>query len=173
MFNFVARVGLTVIVILLFGSVTFAGGPANKVTGDFVRFSDSSGTKYSCEFTAHEAKNGRSQKGSMYCAREGDLNNWWEIDLSDADNSCVTVIDSEDARIGGLVKSAGTSANHLKFTFIGFAVHDGGEPGAYVDTSTHGVMNESSFDLWCESGTFEGKTYDYTVEEGNLQVHHY
>ena len=29
MFNFVARVGLTVIVILLFGSVTFAGGPAN------------------------------------------------------------------------------------------------------------------------------------------------
>lgn len=162
--------------ISLTGTIACAKGPANKITGDFVRLNDSNQlTTYECEISAHEAKDNRAQKGSMYCVRADNPDNYWEIDLS-AKNSCVYVGLQGTGQVGGMVTSAGTDADHLIGKFVAFNIFDGGEPGYLTDSSEHAIYNDlGDFQTWCSTGEFgEGvKFYSYTVQEGNLQVHLY
>ena len=158
----------------LFATSAYANGPADKVTGDFVRVTDLSSRVYECEFTAHEAVGKRSRKGSMYCNRTDAGPDWWEVDLG-GDNACVVVKSDSEAVIGGLVGKA--EGNNLLTKFVAFKIIDGGEPGAYVDELW--VQSQFTAAVFAEvcAGTkdiqFDLNGGRYYVEEGNIQVHNF
>lgn len=158
----------------LFATSAYANGPADKVTGDFVRVTDASARVYECEFTGHEAVGKRSRKGSMYCNRTDVSPDWWEIDLG-GDNACVVVSSDSEAVIGGLVGKA--EGNNLLGKFVAFKIIDGGEPGAYVDQLwVQSQFSQAVFDAVC-AGTTDIETDlnggPYYVNEGNIQVHNF
>lgn len=160
-----------------FSFSAFAGGPANKVTGEFTRVSDkNSTTTYECEFTAHEEMGKRFQKGSMYCNRVVPVDNLnaWEILLHN-DFACVYVVDDTMARIGGMVTSTEGSASNLAGKYVGFTVYDNGEPAAYEDGfDIHNFYDDADlFWEWCENGGALGNVSPYTLTEGNVKVHYF
>lgn len=156
-------------------TATWAKGPANKVTGDFVRVNDNSGRTYECEFTAHELKDNRIQKGSMYCSLiYPDQLNTWEVMLHNS-YGCVIVVNETTARIGGRVDNIQGTATNLLGKFVGITVYDFGEPGAYVDEfDIHNFYdNEALYWEWCADGGALGDVSPYTLTDGNVQVHYY
>jgi len=90
--------------------------------------------------------------------------------MLDNDSACVVVINDVEARIGGMV--TGGTIGHGPF--FGFAVYDYGEPGVVVDELTFYTFgdNEDLFWQWCEFGGELVQPYDYTLGEGNIQVHY-
>lgn len=147
----------------------FAGGPADKVTGDFVRLADTSSQEWTCEFTAHEAIGNRGKKGSLYCAKSN-ASDWWEVDLA-SESACVHVYSDGKARLGGMaVRGYPTSRIGA---FYGMEVEDNGEPGAYTDTLDIKTFTATTFASFCASGLGSGGISPYTIIEGNLQVHNF
>lgn len=170
---YIAIASSFVLSLVVLPMVAMAGGPANKVTGDFVRLkgdgTNPNATAYECEISAHEVTEKRPQKGFMYCSC-GDGNSW-EIDFSNANTFVSVFEDGETALIGGMVTAAEGSQSSLLGKFVGFEIHDLGEPGAYNDWSVHAIFDTAEeFWGWSENG---GGNHHYTVTEGNLQVHYH
>lgn len=157
----------------LFAFGAGAGGPTDKVTGEFTLNNGAHRL-----ISAHEAIGKLPQKG--FLLSWADNGTWFEMDFNDTANTCVHVFANGNARIGGLV-SAGNAPQLGRY--FGFLLVDGGEPGAVVD---HGFTYRVSTDYWseqarlglldwCESGLLAGlpneAIWPYVVTDGNLQVH--
>ena len=116
---------MVIFVLGVFSVIAFAGGPANKATGDVTRLRDGSvDNMWTLVFNAHEEKDNRSAKG-MAIAEQVNGNGFWQAEIS-----CVDVVDASTAYFGGQVIDGNT-------TFVGqyvlLMVVDGGEPGIGVD----------------------------------------
>jgi len=161
----------------LFTSTAYTGGPADKVTGEFV-INDIVHRLIS----AHEANGNQQQKGFFLSWSNDET--WFELDFDDTYNTCVNVFSEGQARIGGLV-GAGNEGSPQVGRYFGFTLIDGGEPGAVVD---HGFTYRVSTDYWsesarlallswCETGVIDETLNGYIVwgphlvTDGNLQVH--
>jgi hypothetical protein len=157
----------------LLAATAFAGGAANKVTGEFT-LNDAHHRLVS----AHEANDKHPQKGFLLSWR--DDGTWFEMDFRDTQNTCVKVFADGQARIGGLV-SDGNAPQVGRY--FGFLLVDAGEPGLFVD---HGFTYRVSTDYWseearlallewCDTGELAGLAnqaiWPYVVTDGNLQVH--
>lgn len=164
-------------------ATAFAGGAVDKVTGDF--------TQGSCclpdgqlravthrLISAHEESDKHPQAG--FLLSWGDDGVWFEMDFSDAANTCVKVYADGQARIGGLV-SDGNGPQVGRY--FGIYLADAGEPAYFVD---HGVNHRMSLDYyseetrlafldWCATGELpglEGQTvWPFVIFQGNLQIH--
>ena len=140
---------ITVAMCLLAANAYAKGkGATDKVTGEYTR---GNCPEYACEppgdalnsvahrmVSAHEASDKRPQKGFMLSWT--DEGKWWEVDLSDTDNSCVHVYEDGKARIGGLVSDQGgyNPGSGPIGRYVGFHIEDWGEPAYWVDrTQTH------------------------------------
>jgi hypothetical protein len=177
---------ITAVVTGIFLSSAWAGGgPANKVTGDFVRVHNATDnyTTYECEFTAHaertivtpKATKIFGSKGTIICVLTADIagnpvtDNFWQIELDDG-FACVEVFDGGSARIGGQVS---TAENVTLGVFVGIDVVDGGEPGIYDGfTMNNFGDDDAGYGDWCANGT-PGRVDVYDIVEGNIQVHYY
>ena len=171
------RTIILVFVLALFTFSVYAGGPADKVTGEYTL-----NDIYHRLVSAHEAIGNRPQKGFFLSWR--DDGSWYEMDFNDTENTCVNVFADGQARIGGLVSRGNEGAGPIG-RYFGFTVVDGGEPGSIVD---HGFTYRVSTDYWsedarlallnwCETGevndTLNGFIVwgPHVVTDGNLQVH--
>jgi len=167
------RTSFLVFVLVLFSVTAYAGGPADKVTGEFTL----NGVLHRL-LSAHESIGKNPQKGFLFAWRDEGL--WFEIDFNDVENTCVHVYANGQARIGGLV-SAGNGPQVGRY--FGFLIVDGGEPGTMVD---HGFTYRLTSDYWseaarlgvldwCETGVQAGlpneAIWPSVVTDGNLQVH--
>ena len=172
-----------------------AGGPADKVTGEFTQ-----GNCWGCApgdelgfvahrlVPAHEAFGNRLQKGFLLSWRDDGA--WFEMDFDDTSETCIHVFTDGQARIGGLVtdgqRSDGSPAPQIG-RYFGMLMIDGGEPGYFVD---HGIVYRFTTDYWseaarqqffdwCDSGVLPAgddllpgaAEWRNVVFEGNLQVH--
>ncbi len=166
-----------VFALVIFTSTVYAGGPAAKVTGDFV-LSD----VYHRLISAHEATDKHPQKGFFFSWQ--DTGRWHEIDFRDTENTCINVFAHGQARIGGLI-SNGNEGNPAIGRYFGFNLFDGGQghTGLIVDHSdTYRVSTvydseDARLALleWCNSGTYGGligqAIWPHDVTKGNLKVH--
>ena len=182
------RTIILVFVLALFTFNVSAGGPADKVTGEYIL-----NDRYHRLVSAHEATGKRPQKGFFLSWQDSGA--WYEIDFSDTVNTCVNVFADGQARIGGLV-SDGSEGSGPIGRYFGFFVEDGGEPGSIVDygftyrVSTDYLSKNARLALldWCETGVLELDGSAVTgppiavqegavvwglhfVTDGNLQVH--
>ena len=178
------RTGVLVFILAVFACTVYAGGPKNKaggpadkVTGEFTL-----NDVYHRLVSAHEATGKHPQKGFFFSWQ--DSGRWQEIDFSDTVNTCVNVFADGQARIGGLI-SDGNEGNPAIGRYFGFNLLDGGEgkPGLIVDhsdtyrVSTVYYSESARLGLleWCNSGTHAGligqAIWPHSVTEGNLQVH--
>ena len=160
----------------LLATASFAG-PANKVTGDFIRVLDGSDPSRfrDCEISAHQEKvtgaKVRSQKGVIYCENEWN-GKYWELDLNPL-QTCVNVLDQYQARIAGQLVS-GTAANNV---YYGFLLLDNGEPSASAaEPDRFWVYNYGSDRdagmSFCENGPGDADpTKEHTVTSGNRKIH--
>lgn len=164
--------------IAFFSFAVYAGGPADKVTGEYV-LNDT----FHRLVSAHEAIGRHPQKG--FFLSWGDGGAWYELDFNDTENTCVNVFSDGQARFGGLV-GAGSEGLPQIGRYFGFIVVDGGEPGAIAD---HGYTYRVSTDYWsesarlallnwCDTGVIDETRNGFIVwgphlvTEGNLQVHY-
>lgn len=164
---------ILVCVSALFAFNTIAGGPTDKVTGEFTL-----NNVHHRLVSAHESVGKLPQKG--FLLSWGDNGTWFEMDFNDTANTCVHVFANGNARIGGLV-SAGNGPQVGRY--FGFLLVDGGEPGTIVDygftyrVTTDYWSEEARLGVmeWCESGLLAGlpnqAIWPYVVTDGNLQVH--
>lgn len=155
---------IIIFVLGVFSIIAVAGGPANKATGDVTRLRVGSvDNMWTLVFNAHEEKDNRSAKG-MAIAEQVDGNGFWQAEVS-----CVKVVDASTAFFGGQVTDGNT-------TFVGqyvlLKVVDGGEPGIGADQVYSAVATESTFLNFCEDPEGAEIAAEWSVVEGNLQVHY-
>jgi hypothetical protein len=167
----------------------FAGGKVDKATGDYVH-----GNCWDCVpgdelpfishklMSAHEASGKHRQKGFVFSWNL--KGKWFEMDLSDTDNTCVKIYEDGRVRTGGLV-SEGNGPQVGRY--FGLELEDNGEPAYFVDRGTTVRFSTEyyfeparlAFLEWCETGNIppegevpEGFTiWKHVIFEGNLQVH--
>ena len=120
----------------------FAGGPADKVTGEFAIVGcydcvpgDPVGLIRYRYVSAHEAFGRRAQKGFLLSVN--DSTTWYEIDFGDSANTCVNIHADGEARIGGLVSDGNAGAVGKYF---GYDISDGGQPDPDVYNDTMWVI---------------------------------
>lgn len=185
-----------ILIAYLVAANVFAGGAVDKVTGEYTR---GNCPGYTCEppgealgrvahrmVSAHEASDKHPQKGFLLSWT--DDGRWWEIDLSDTDNTCVHVFEDGRARIGGLVSDQGGnySGRGPIGRYYGMVIEDRGEPAYWEDrTQTYAMTSirmgefgwedvRDAFLDWCkdlEDFPFEHAIWPGIIFEGNLQVH--
>jgi len=179
--NQIALFTTTLVTLLLSASVC-AGGPADKVTGDFTIVGcyqcvpgDPLGIYRYRDISAHEAAGKRFQKGHLFSWQDNDA--WYQMNFRDTENTCVHVYAEGAARIGGLVSDGNVGAVGKYF---GYDILDGGQPDPelYVDTMWvirfDGADPKADFFFWCETGTVVTATWwPQAVIEGNVKVHNY
>ena len=172
--RFVFSLASLVLASSLLATASFAG-PANKVTGDFVRVLDGSDPSRfrDCEISAHQEKvtgaKVRSQKGVIYCENEWN-GKYWELDLNPL-HTCVKVVNQYEARIAGQLVS-GTAANDK---YYGFLLQDNGQGSAAAPDRfwvyNYGSDKDAAMNF-CEPGPGdEDPTKEHTVTSGNLKIH--
>ncbi|NNK34252.1 MAG: hypothetical protein HKP02_14060 [Xanthomonadales bacterium] len=173
----------------LLASNAMAGGPVDKITGDFTH---GNCPEMACEpgdplnyvshklISGHEARGKHPQKGFVFSWN--DEGRWFEMDLWDTHNNCVHIFEDGRVRTGGLV-SDGNGPQVGRY--FGLELLDGGEPAFYVDYGTtvrfsldyYSEAARLAFLEWCETGDFprEGLVgvafWPHVIFEGNLQVH--
>ena len=167
------RVGITAFVLPLLTFSVYANGPANKVTGSFLRGVDA--PNFAIELTAHESvvmKNGKTRpvKGMVTGYHLTNSNRYFAVDVK-----CVNVISETDAVFAGPIVLAGPDWEFWVGQYFLNWVHDGGEPGAYADeyhtSRTPDAIEAMNF---CETppASHEEMNRHWTVFEGNTQIHY-
>ena len=167
------RASVLAFVLLFFTFAVYANGPTNKATGSFIR---GVGTpNFVVEFTAHESvvmKNGKTRpaKGMATAYHLTKSNRYWAINVT-----CVNVISETDAVFAGPIVLAGTDWESFVGEYMMNWVHDGGEPGAYIDEYHTGRIDDAITAMnFCENPPDDpgemGK--HWTVFEGNIQIHY-
>ena len=157
-----------ILLVMLFATFAvtsvFAGGPAEKATGD-ISYIAGTLRRYA-KFAVFEDVDGRSAKGFLrYSDFSGGNERWYEVDVR-----CVIVVSATDmAYMGGQVTSANIASWIGNWSHVAFK--DGGEPAAGVD-KIWGIFAQSDP---CASGYNLGSAPGsaYIVDMGNLQVHTY
>lgn len=172
---------------LLLAANAFAGGAADKVTGEFTRAGCNG-----CQpgdvlnfishrlLSAHEADGKRHQKGSMFSWN--DEGGWFEVDFNDTFNTCVNIYEDGRARIGGLVHDGnGPQVGR----YFGFYLEDDGGP-AYFSEHSATVRMSTVYDLeaarlyvqhWCQTGNLPGDplpgyvVWSGITIDGNMVIH--
>jgi len=164
-----------------------ARGPVDKVTGDYTH-----GNCWDCTpddvlnfishklISAHEASDKHPQKGFVYSWN--DAGRWFEMDLSDTENTCVHVYADGRVRTGGLV-SDGNGPQVGRY--FGLDLYDNGEPAYFTDRGFtirfsldyYSEVARLAFLEWCETGELPAEpiyglaVWSHVIFEGNLQVH--
>jgi hypothetical protein len=157
------RINILVLVLATFTFTGYAGEPAEKSRG----FTDKVTGEYTiADFyhrlhSAHEAFGKHPHKGFFFSWR--DNGSWFEMDLSDAENTCVNVFADGQARIGGLVSNGSDFAPQIG-RYFGLFMMDGGEPGVMVD---HSFTYRVSTDYWSEDARLALLEW---CETGDLQI---
>lgn len=167
------RVAILALVLPFLTFAVYAGGPANKVTGSFIR--GVSTPNFVVEFTAHESvvmKNGKTRpaKGMVTAYHLTNSDRYFATEVT-----CVNVISETDAVFAGPVILAGPDWESWVGEYFLNWVHDDGEPGAYADE-----YHTSRVTDWSEAMNFcanppddpEEMNRHWTVFEGNIQVHY-
>jgi hypothetical protein len=183
----ILRLFFTLIACLVAANV-FAGGVADKVTGDYTRANCNS-----CQpgdvlkfnsyrlLNAHEASGKHPQKGFMFALN--DAGYWFELDFTDTFNTCVKIYEDGRARIGGVVNSGnGPQVSRV----FGFYLEDNGEPAYFSDkghtvrfTSDYGLVETARLYVqnWCQTGNLPGDpllgyvVWPGIVIDGNFKIH--
>jgi hypothetical protein len=182
------RTSVLVFVLTFFTFSVHAGGPTDKVTGEY--------TRANCDgcqpgdnllfvgyrtISAHEASGKHRQKGFMFSLNEKGY--WFELDFTDTFNTCVHIDEDGKARVGGVVNSGnGPQVGRV----FGFYLEDHGGP-AYFSDEGHTVRFTSDYALvdiarayvkhWCLEGTLLGDplpqyaVWPGIVIDGNLVIH--
>jgi hypothetical protein len=155
-------VGVMLVLVLALALPVLAGGAASKATGSG-EWSNVIGVYQTVSFNAHEAKDGRPAKGSLY---QEELSGAWTFTV-DVDNVMVFE-EASYACFGGYITSgAGTFANMVgKYRWT--LVKDGGEGTGAMDYLRGYQSSPSSPPDWCTGG-------DTALNEafygGNVQIH--
>ena len=167
------RISGLVVVFAFFTFAVHANGPANKVTGSFIR--GVYNPNFAIELTAHESivmKNGKTRpaKGMVTAYHLTNSERYFAVDVT-----CVNVISETDAVFAGPIVLAGQDWETWVGEYFLNWVHDGGEPGAYADeyhtSRTPDAIEAMNF---CETPPIgsEDMNRHWTVFEGNIQVHY-
>lgn len=177
----------------LLATNAFAGGAVDKITGEYTRGNcpgftcvppgDALGFISHRIISAHESSDSKPQKGFLLSWTDG--GNWWEMDFSDTDNTCVKV-DADGARAGGLISAGNVTAVDRYF---GMKFEDKGEPAYFTDRAVTVRMStieagepgwedvRAYFMNWCETGQSPNPKplnyveWDGIIFEGNVKVH--
>jgi len=166
----------------------FAGGAADKVTGEYTR-AGCNGCQPGDELNfisyrllnAHEASGKYPQKGFMFALNDAGF--WFELDFTDAFNTCVKIYEDGRARIGGVVNSGNGAQVGRAF---GFYLEDQGGPAYFSDmghtvrfTTDYGLVEAARLYVqhWCQTGLLPGDplpgyvVWAGIVIDGNLVIH--
>jgi len=184
------RTSVLVFVLAFFTFAVYAGGPTDKVTGEY--------TRANCDdcqpgddllfvgyriISAHEASGKHPQKGFMFSLN--DKGYWFELDFTDTVNTCVNIYEDGKARVGGVVNSGnGPQVGRV----FGFYLEDHGGPAYFSDKGrTVRFTNDAALveigrayvQYWCDTGKKLGEDLVFPIYvewpgiviDGNLVIH--
>ncbi|MDP3984215.1 MAG: hypothetical protein Q8Q52_04315 [Acidimicrobiia bacterium] len=139
----------------------WAGGAADKATGSGF-WTNSQGINFYAEFNAHEAKDARPAKGSLFQERVDGAGGF----IVDVDS--VSIIFETHACFGGITTSAWGTYAFRAGQYRWTTVVDGGEPAIdYLRGGWTGSAEAGATPDWCLAGDIAGND---AWSGGNVQI---